>query len=245
MAERDAVWKGVLAILRPPALATYCEGCQIILALGRKKVESCMLFLAAAVLATTQCSPEAVAASAAVTERGSITSAVAGLSEMTEGFSLGTSARQIAWYRRCKPKLIGLRGAILTDASGAEYWLEPTALKVRERPRWPDGPEPTSPAWSSRRFIRSDGLYHGDWRIGLWFRADGRYELARYRVGAADVPISLMISGTPVVDLTYLPAPDAVGGSLSILQRTGKSRYRVLSLSWSEKGLRTPVSRAD
>jgi hypothetical protein len=117
--------------------------------------------------------------------------------------------------------------------------LSASTLAVREDPLPTPDPEPAHPQWPGHRLVGSAPLLAGAWRVGAWVRPDGVADIARFRPGDEGPPITLMTSTRPIFGVFYLGLPDAVGGTLFFAEKVGKSHYRLVSMGWSEAGLRT------
>ncbi len=62
--------------------------------------------------------------------------------------------------------------------------------------------------------------------------------IARYTPGETGAPIPIMRTGTSVVGIFYLPAPDAAGGVFTIWQRLAAGGDRQVVVDWTEAGVR-------
>ena len=199
-----------------------------------------MFFAAAALTMSSPCSPTAIAENAVVSPVSQEDGTELGLSHLDPGFRR-PSVQQVAW-RACAPMIVGLYGGnTLVTASGLLLWTRggPT-LQLRGDPILPADTEPAHPNWEDHRFAGSASLAAGTWRVGLWVGPGGITDVARYRPGDPAHPIILMTSALPIVGLFYLGAPDSVGGTLFFAQRLGRSNFRMISMPWSEAGLRIP-----
>ena len=91
------------------------------------------------------------------------------------------------------------------------------------------------PDLDGAHFVAAAALVFGDWHVGVW--QDGQAAtVAVFRPGATR-PRPLLRSDRPVLAISYLPVPDARGGTLTILQQLGPGDYRILSLPWTEEGI--------
>ncbi|MEQ7874729.1 hypothetical protein ABDK56_12070 [Sphingomonas sp. ASV193] len=199
-----------------------------------------MLLIAIALAAGSPCSAAETAEAAAVSPLRERDFAEVGLSNVNGGFRRPMS-QEIGWSGTCAPTIVGLYGGIaLVMENGTMLWTRGgPSLSVREDQMVPSDPEPAHPYWPRHRFVGSASLAADGWRVGLWVRSDGITDVARYRPGERKHPVILMTSAKPIVGLFYLGAPDSVGGTLFLTQRLGQSRFRMLSIAWSEGGLRT------
>lgn len=141
-------------------------------------------------------------------------------------------------WERCdvalRPYLVG-GGAILPsgeriDPIGGRLQLWARAV-TRE-------PEPGHPRLGGMRFASSTGLSIGTLRAGVWHRGDGGSELWLFDPEAKKAPQRLLRSARTLVGVSYLPSPDAAGGSFTLWQQRAPGRYRVIGISWTEEGAR-------
>lgn len=201
------------------------------------------MLLVASVLATSSpCTPAQIAAAAIVSPAKEEAPADVGLLRVNAGF-WRPSVQEIAFRGRCAAKVVGMRGGRTLDTvNGLTLSTEGgSRLDVRDD-AWPAAdPEPPHPRWKGHRFSGSAPLAFGTWRVGAWVRPDGATDIARYRPQDGSPPIILMTSEKPVLGVSYLPLPDAVGGSLLFAQRLGPSHFRMVDMGWSEAGLRAPI----
>ena len=200
-----------------------------------------MLFVATVPAASSPCSAQEIAATAIVSPAMQQAPADVGLSRVDRGFSPPT-VQEIRWHAPCTPNIVALYGGrTLATGSGLMLSMEGgSTLHVRHDPTPTIDPEPPHPEWKDHRFAGSAALRAGAWRVGAWVAPDGTTQIARYRAGDKATPITLMTSAQPIVGLFYLGLPDAVGGTLFFAQRLAPSHYRMVSMNWSEEGLRTP-----
>lgn len=113
-----------------------------------------------------------------------------------------------------------IEGRIITKSSHGE-----APLPVGVPPSFGAGAE----------FVNSDSVLSGGWRAGLWHEPDGHSVVALYRPGEVSAPRPIFYSEKPLIGLSYLPSPDALGGSFTLWQKIGNSRYRMIALYWSEE----------
>jgi hypothetical protein len=198
-----------------------------------------MLFIAAALVARAPCVPTAIAAAAAVSQPRLQDFSAIGLSRLAAGFQRPV-VQEVIWTGPCTPRIVGLYGGrTFVTAGGLLLWPMETKVEVRYDPIPQADPEPPHPTWNGRRFVGSAALMAGTWRVGAWVRPDGTTDLARFRADDGAAPIPMLTSARPLVGIFYLGAPDSVGGTLSFAQRLGHARFRVVSMAWSEAGLRS------
>lgn len=201
-----------------------------------------MLFFASVIASSSPCNVQEIAAAAIVSRAEQQAPTNVGLSSVSRGFS-APKVQEIRLGAPCAPKVVALYGGwTLATANGLTLSAtgpEVETLQVRHDPPPLRDPEPPHPEWKGHRFVTSAALQAGTWRVGAWVSPDGATEIARYQTDARTAPLPLMTSAQPIVGLYYLGLPDALGGTLYFAQRLSGSRYRMVSMNWSEQGLRT------
>jgi hypothetical protein len=200
-----------------------------------------MLFVATMLATSSECCPTEIAAAAVVSLAKEESAADLGLSHVDPGF-WRPSVQENAFHGRCTPRVVALRGGrTLVTATGLTLSTEGgSTLDVRDNPTAMVDPEPSHPEWKRHQFAASTSLAFHTWRVGAWVRPDGATDIARYLPGNSAAAILLMTSAWPILGVSYLPLPDAVGGTLFFAQRLRGARFRLVAVNWSEAGLRTP-----
>ena len=198
-----------------------------------------MLLAAAALISELPCIPSQIAAAATVSQPEEVGFDAIGISQVDGGFRKPI-VQQIAWAGPCAPRFVRSNGGgtLVTDGHLLLSVTE-SRVEVRNDQTPAVDPEPPHPTWKGRRFEGSANLMAGTWRIGAWSRPEGKTDFARYRTDTAAEPIPLLTLTRTLVGVFYLPAPDTAGGTLYFTQRLGRSRFRMVSMVWSEKGLRS------
>lgn len=196
-----------------------------------------ILLLAAS--SPTCATPSAIAASAILREMPTADLPDWGVQALAQGLERPRGS-EIVWMAPCRANIVRVvYGRTFVTADGMAFWTEDgRTLTVRTGPVPATPPEPPHPDIKRATFLMSESLMSGDWRVGVW-RAGKKWLFARYQPGSGAAPVPLLRSALPVLGLSYLGAPDAPGGRLSFVQRVGSSRYRSISIDWSEIGLRT------